>query len=231
MLSLTADEQARLDEYRNALMRRYPGVVRRMIVCGSKARGDSHVDSDIDIMIVVRNDAAHLQLPLRELGHDLATFRTAMPSMFVYTEEKWRYGVKIGFPYHRNVEREGIDVYEAEDQADEGERDSAGSSAHGMAAGARSTARIERTARFERLERVIVEVVLICVVLPHAVDFGSETSERHADRNLVQAFSLVRDLFPRAVQLVSKAPERRADRNQDCGAGSDDCPGCGAHDR
>ena len=62
-------------------------------------------------VIIVRNDSPHLDRPLRLLGQDMATLTPAMPSMFIYAEEAWREGLETGFPFHQNVEHEGVDVF------------------------------------------------------------------------------------------------------------------------
>ena len=71
-LALHPDERVWLAEYRQALNERHPGVVVRMVVYGSKARGDAHEDSDIDVLLIVKNEAADLKLPLRRIGYRLS---------------------------------------------------------------------------------------------------------------------------------------------------------------
>lgn len=82
-----------------------------MIVYGSKARGDAHEESDIDIVIIVKDESEQLDLPMRELGHDLAMLRPVIPQLFVHTESGWNDRVEKQFPFQQNVEREGIDVF------------------------------------------------------------------------------------------------------------------------
>ena len=72
MLKLSADEQTWLDEYRQALKERHSGVIVRMVIYGSKARGDAQAHSDLDVLIIVRNDSAVLKRMLRDIGYDLA---------------------------------------------------------------------------------------------------------------------------------------------------------------
>ena len=56
-LRLTASEHKWLDAYREALAAQYPSAVERMIIYGSKARGDAGPDSDYDLPIVTPDDA------------------------------------------------------------------------------------------------------------------------------------------------------------------------------
>ena len=89
MLALHSEERIWLDEYRQALVEEWPGAVVRMLVYGSKARGDAHEDSDIDVLLVLRNEAEQLKRPLRHIGYDLAAASSAVPSIMVHTQAEW----------------------------------------------------------------------------------------------------------------------------------------------
>lgn len=110
MLRLTPDEQAWLDAYRQALQEQHPGVVARMLIYGSKARGDDHPDSDLDVLLVVRNDAAHLKRRLRRIGYELAATSEAVPSLLAYTEDEWESRKKRSAPFQHAVERDAVQV-------------------------------------------------------------------------------------------------------------------------
>ena len=110
MLRLTPDEQAWLDAYRQALQEQHPGVVARMLIYGSKARGDDHPDSDLDVLLVVRNDAAHLKRRLRRIGYELAATSEAVPSLLAYTEDEWESRKKRSVPFQHAVERDAVQV-------------------------------------------------------------------------------------------------------------------------
>jgi predicted nucleotidyltransferase len=56
-MKLTPDEQAWLEGYREALVEQYPDAIHQLVIYGSKARGDSHPDSDLDVLLIVRNEA------------------------------------------------------------------------------------------------------------------------------------------------------------------------------
>ena len=110
MLTLDPAEQVWLDEYRSALRKRHPGVVARMVIYGSKARGDAHEDSDLDVLLVVRNEAVDLKRQLRRIGYDLAAASNAIPSILAFTEEEWESRRKDGFPFQQAVERDAVSV-------------------------------------------------------------------------------------------------------------------------
>src|SRR3972149_3313031 len=72
MLKLTQQEQAWLDDYRKAIEEKHPGVVHEMLIYGSKARGQSHAESDLDVLLIVKNDGGRLKRNLRRIGYLLA---------------------------------------------------------------------------------------------------------------------------------------------------------------
>lgn len=110
MLTLDAAEQAWLDAYRLELQTRHPGVVERLIIYGSKARGDARADSDLDVLLVVRNDASDLKRPLRRIGYDLAATSCAVPSIMACTQAEWDRLKDLRSPFRESVERDGESV-------------------------------------------------------------------------------------------------------------------------
>ena len=110
MPRLTPDEQAWLHEYRQALDERHPDAVVRMLLYGSKARGDAHSDSDVDVLLIVGTEAAHLKRSLREIGYELASTTDAVPSILAYTEQEWRERKERGYPFQHAVERDAVTV-------------------------------------------------------------------------------------------------------------------------
>ena len=109
-LALHPDERVWLDEYRQALNERHPGVVVRMVVYGSKARGDAHEDSDIDVLLIVRNEAVGLKRRLRRIGYRLSATSYAVPSILAYTQEEWTSYANLGSAFHEAVERDAVTV-------------------------------------------------------------------------------------------------------------------------
>ena len=62
------EERAWLKELRDAIQEQYQDAVRRVLLFGSKARGDWHDESDIDVIVIVRDAAAAKKKEIARLG-------------------------------------------------------------------------------------------------------------------------------------------------------------------
>jgi predicted nucleotidyltransferase len=110
MLKLTQQERAWLDDYRKAIEEKHPGVVREMLIYGSKARGQPHAESDLDVLLVVRNEDGRLKRQLRRIGYMLAATSDVLPSIIAYTQEEWESRRKSGSTFRQAVERDAVRV-------------------------------------------------------------------------------------------------------------------------
>ena len=110
MLALSREESAWLDAYRRAIEEKHPGTVQRLVIYGSKARGEDHPESDLDVLLIVRNECAELKRELRRIGYLLAATSEAVPSILAYTEDEWGRRAESGSPFHRAVERDAVRV-------------------------------------------------------------------------------------------------------------------------
>ena len=88
MLKLTREEQAWLNDYRKAIEGKHPGVVHEMLIYGSKARGRTHAQSDLDVLLVVTNEAGILKKKLRRIGYLLAATSNVLPIDYLITPRK-----------------------------------------------------------------------------------------------------------------------------------------------
>ena len=109
-MHLTPDEEQWLAAYRAALEDRHPGLVSRMVIYGSKARGEDTPESDLDVLLLVKDEGGHLKRELRRLGHLLAAASEAAPSIMAYTETEWDQRKASGSPFRQAVERDGVAV-------------------------------------------------------------------------------------------------------------------------
>jgi len=81
-----------------------------LLLYGSRARGDSHTDSDWDLLVLLNRpqnenaDFANISYPLMELGFDLGQYF----SVHTYSQQEWS---NMSFtPFYKNVERDKIQL-------------------------------------------------------------------------------------------------------------------------
>lgn len=109
-LRLSPPERTWLGRYCQALKALRPKPVERMLLYGSKARGDSSPESDLDVLLILKSDAAGLKRRLRRVGYLLAAGSEVVPSILAYTAEEWQRRQSTGSPFYRAVTRDEIEV-------------------------------------------------------------------------------------------------------------------------
>ena len=110
MLKLTREERAWLHDYRKAIEGKHPGVVHEMLIYGSKARGQAHAESDLDVLLVITNEAGGLKKKLRRIGYLLAATSNVFPSILAYTQEEWESRRRNRSSFRQAVERDAVRV-------------------------------------------------------------------------------------------------------------------------
>jgi predicted nucleotidyltransferase len=109
-MKLTSEEQAWLDVYRQVLAEQFSGLVERIIIFGSKARGTSTPDSDLDVLLIIREGDWRLKDALTTSGYDLAVGSDVVPSILVYTEQEWEDRRRLQAPFWQAVDCDGVQV-------------------------------------------------------------------------------------------------------------------------
>ena len=107
------DEREWLKDFRDALQTRYADAITRAVLFGSRARGDWNEDSDIDVLVIVRNEASSMKKEIQELGASLSVGRLAVPTVptvILQTEAEWTIIGGSGLPLHTEVEAQGVSV-------------------------------------------------------------------------------------------------------------------------
>ncbi|WP_337286781.1 nucleotidyltransferase domain-containing protein [Candidatus Methylomirabilis sp.] len=109
-MKLTSEELVWLNAYRMALVEQFPGLVDDILIFGSKARGDAGPDSDLDVLIILREGDRNRKRAVRHIGHSLAILSEVVPSIMVYTREEWALRRHGGSPFYGAVVRDGVRV-------------------------------------------------------------------------------------------------------------------------
>jgi antitoxin ChpS len=109
-MAFTPSEKSWLDAFKKGLNKAAGRAVRRVTIFGSKARGDDNPNSDLDVLVIVKNEAAARKRELRRIGYRLAATGEVVPSIFVYTEAEWESRKRSRSAFRRAVERDAIPV-------------------------------------------------------------------------------------------------------------------------
>lgn len=121
---LSRAERRALNAYKNFLLEKLPNQVERIVLYGSKARGDSTPDSDLDVLVVVNGDSS-IRREIESPGFELLMkYKTFIQPVWMSVEETqhwkplldsiWKEGVELwrrrGAPAWVHPESEGRDV-------------------------------------------------------------------------------------------------------------------------
>jgi predicted nucleotidyltransferase len=104
---LSNREQSAIQEFLLLLQQQVPGLV-SVSLFGSKARGDCHAWSDVDILIVVREENWSLREQISYLAADISLEYDVLISPRLIGEERWDHMRREGFSFFQNIERDGV---------------------------------------------------------------------------------------------------------------------------
>ena len=103
-------EQPILQEFKRRVEQRYPGEIVRLVLFGSQARGDAAVESDIDVLAIVRSEDWKLGDEIRDIGYELEIAHGVVLSIQVMGQRQYQELKGRGSTFVANVEQEGFAV-------------------------------------------------------------------------------------------------------------------------
>jgi predicted nucleotidyltransferase len=105
---LTPNEVQAVRSFVEKLFARYPERIRQTVLFGSKARGDSGVWSDIDILIVVDDDDWRFQHAISNVASKVSLEYDVLIGPRVIGHARWERMRQNHFSLYRNIASEGI---------------------------------------------------------------------------------------------------------------------------
>ncbi len=108
---LALNERRALAEYLARLRAEFGDEIERVILYGSKVRGDFDEESDIDLFLVVRALDPQIEDALTRLSVDMDLKYDLLLSDFIATHERYARMAKIQEPLYQNLQAEGVDLW------------------------------------------------------------------------------------------------------------------------
>ncbi len=107
---LSLSDQIAIADFVDCVQREFPSRLYRIVLFGSKARGDDDVESDIDLLAIVDDESGDFQRELWRIAYGVLWSHEVVISVRVYSMERWIAQRQLGLPFVRNVEAEGISL-------------------------------------------------------------------------------------------------------------------------
>jgi predicted nucleotidyltransferase len=106
-------DQRPLDDLRDRLLTHLSGLVHRIVLYGSRARGDAGEDADMDVMVVLAECPSSAIEQARATRYEVMQRHCFRPliSLLLLSEREWDDMSRRSAGLKRNIEREGITVW------------------------------------------------------------------------------------------------------------------------
>lgn len=87
-----------------------PGHIRRLVVFGSRAKGEGMIDSDLDIVALVDEKTPELEKYLEDMTYQVMWEYDFSPviSLKIFSESKFKEALDKGFSFYKRIDSEGV---------------------------------------------------------------------------------------------------------------------------
>ncbi|MFZ5997246.1 MAG: nucleotidyltransferase domain-containing protein [Nitrospirota bacterium] len=105
-------DRALIEEFKKRLPPDLAGHLRRLVVFGSRARGESVEGSDLDLIALVDSRTPEIEKRLEDIAYQVMWDHDFNPiiSLKVLSESRFYDALNRGFSFYRQVEKEGVSV-------------------------------------------------------------------------------------------------------------------------
>lgn len=110
VLNLTTNEQKALRDFKSELTEKFSSRLMLIKLFGSKARGDFHKESDIDILIVIKEITKKDKDLISALSFEISLKYKVFISELIFSELTWKAYQEKRFSLARNVDGEGVKI-------------------------------------------------------------------------------------------------------------------------
>ena len=103
-------DRALVIDFKRSLPSEMLRQVKRLIVFGSRARGETTEDSDLDMIALVNEKKPNIEKKLEDIAYQIMENYDFKPiiSLKVFEESQFYNAINKGFSFYRHVEEEGV---------------------------------------------------------------------------------------------------------------------------
>jgi len=109
-VALSTKEKSALQQFKAGLNLAIGAQLIELKLFGSKARGDDHPDSDIDLLVIVATDDWHIRDKVYDVATDILLQMDVCISPKVISKNRFDQLCKEGISFIRNVSKDAITV-------------------------------------------------------------------------------------------------------------------------
>ncbi|MGZ8374015.1 MAG: nucleotidyltransferase domain-containing protein [Nitrospira sp.] len=103
-------EQPIIEEFKRRVELRFPGELVRLVIFGSKVRGEATSESDVDLLAVIQSDNWRLGDEIRSVGYALELEHGVVLSIQVISRNHYERLRINGTQFFHVLEQEGVVV-------------------------------------------------------------------------------------------------------------------------
>jgi predicted nucleotidyltransferase len=107
-LKLTSREKKAVREFLAAVRLTYGEKIHYSAVFGSRVRGDSLEDSDIDILLIVADDHWEFQQAISKISSGIALKYDVTLDVRIISKSRWQYYAEIQAGLYLNISKESV---------------------------------------------------------------------------------------------------------------------------
>jgi len=112
MFTVTTSYAKTVEQLTNRLVRELGDKIDSIVLYGSVAKNTANEESDIDILIVARNDEIGLYDKISKIRTQVDLENNTLTALVYVTCEELEHYAKLGSPFMKSVSEEGMIIYD-----------------------------------------------------------------------------------------------------------------------
>lgn len=109
-MRLSKKEKNIISTFKREIEKKFPEEIMKVLIFGSKARGDAAKNSDIDILVIIKSNNKKIMREIRFTGYELEIDNNIVLSIQVLSNDYVGHLRNLPTQFIQNVDREAITV-------------------------------------------------------------------------------------------------------------------------